>query len=143
MIGNGRVLRAGCLLWAGLMLWFAATAWGDMRDPNGVAVIVGTGTYRHERVPEAAYAHRDAAAFTRYVLDVLGYDPQNVIELTDAAQVDVVSPFGNERSHEGELWSWTRPAARMSWCTTPGTACRERMGGGTCRRATGTRTGRS
>ena len=69
------------LLVAGLLLWIAAATWGEVRDPNGVAVIVGNRTYEHERLPEAPYAHRDAAAFKRYVTDVLGYDP---LEFADA-----------------------------------------------------------
>ena len=110
MLGSGRNWRAGCLLSAGVMLWVATAAWGEMRDPDGVAVIVGNGTYEREGLPEAAYAHRDEASFKRYVIDVLGYDPQNVIELTDARLADLVSAFGNERSHEGELWSYLDPA---------------------------------
>ena len=110
MLGSGRAWRAGCLLSAGLVLWIATAAWGEVRDPNGVAVIVGNRAYEREGLPEAAYAHRDEASFKRYVIDVLGYDPQNVIELTDARLADLVSAFGNERSHEGELWSYLDPA---------------------------------
>ena len=90
-----------------------AAAWGEVRDPNRVAVIIGNRTYEHQRLPEARYAHRDAAAFKRYVLDVLGYDPLNVIELADATGADLVSAFGNEGSHEGELWSYLDPARRL------------------------------
>ena len=43
-------------------------------DRYAVAVIVGNRDYQHERVPDVAFAHRDAEAFRRYVLDLLG-DP--------------------------------------------------------------------
>ena len=41
-------------------------------DRYGVAVIVGNRDYQHERVPDVAFAHRDAVAFRRYVLGVRG-----------------------------------------------------------------------
>ena len=44
--------------------------------PHGVAVIIGNRTYRNERIPEVDYAHRDAEAFKRFVLEVLGFDPR-------------------------------------------------------------------
>ena len=88
-------------------------AWGvvqgahaEVRDPHGVAVIVGNRNYAHELVGNVKYAHRDAEAFRRYVLDVLGYRPENVIDLRDAGQAQMESAFGNERSHEGLLWRY-------------------------------------
>ena len=86
-----------------------AAAYGEVTNPNGVAVIIGNKSYEHERVPEVSYAHRDATAFKRYVTDVLGFDPLNVIELNDAGQADLETAFGNERSHEGLLWSFLDP----------------------------------
>ena len=86
-------------------------AWGIVQgahagDPHGVAVIVGNKNYAHELVGNVKYAHRDAEAFRRYVLDVLGYRPENVIDLRDAGQAEMESAFGNERSHEGYLWRY-------------------------------------
>ena len=78
-------------------------------DPNGVAVIIGNRHYQGA-VPEVTYAHRDAEAFKRYVLDALGYDPANVIDLRDATQAEMVATFGNEKSAEGNLWSYLDPA---------------------------------
>ena len=86
-----------------------AAASAEVRNPSGIAVIVGNKAYRHERVPEVSYAHRDAAAFRRYVVEVLGYDPENVIDLRDADQATLESVFGNNRSHEGKLWRYLDP----------------------------------
>ena len=67
-----------------------------------MAVIIGNRHYQGA-VPEVTYAHRDAEAFKRYVLDALGYDPVNVIDLRDATQAEMVATFGNEKSAEGNL----------------------------------------
>ena len=74
-----------------------------------MAVIIGNKGYESERVPEVAYAHRDADAFRRYVLDVLGFNPDNVIDLRDASQAEMETAFGNERSHEGKVWRYLHP----------------------------------
>ena len=71
-----------------------------------MAVIVGNRNYTDERVPEVSYAHRDADAFKRYVVDVLGFDEANVIDLRDATQAEMETAFGNERDHKGKLWSY-------------------------------------
>ena len=84
-------------------------AYGEIRNQYGVAVIVGNRNYEHERVPEVSYAHRDAEAFKEYVIEVLGYDLENVIELLDASQAELETAFGNERSHEGTLWRYLDP----------------------------------
>ena len=94
------------------MLWAAAplaALWAEARNPDGVAVIIGNKTYQHEVVPEVPFAHRDAAAFKRYVIEVLRFDSANIIELHDASQADMESAFGNERRHEGLLWSYLNP----------------------------------
>ena len=78
-------------------------------DRYGLAVIVGNGNYANERVPKVAYAHRDAEAFKRYVLDVLGFDPNRVFDLRDATQAELFTWFGNRDSHEGRLWRYLHP----------------------------------
>ena len=67
-----------------------------------MAVIIGNRHYQGA-VPEVTHAHRDADAFKRYVLDALGHDPVNVIDLRDATQAEMVATFGNEKSAEGNL----------------------------------------
>ena len=81
----------------------------EFANPHGVAVIIGNRSYENERVPEVAYAHRDADAFRRFVLDVLGFNPDNVIDLRDATQARMETVFGNERSHQGRMWRFLNP----------------------------------
>ena len=104
---NVDAVRAGLLA---LALAACGGAAAEVRDPNGVAVIIGNRDYGNERVPEVAFAHRDAEAFKRYVLDVLGYDPDNVIDLRDASQAEMMGTFGGPGTHEGStLWSYLDP----------------------------------
>ena len=85
-------------------------AYAQVSNPNGVAVIIGNKQYDHEDVPEVSYAHRDAEAFKRFVLEVLGYDEENVIDLRDASQSDLFTVFGNDRTSESTtLWSYLHP----------------------------------
>ena len=74
-----------------------------------MAVIIGNKAYLHERVPDVTYADRDAAAFKAYVIDVLGFDPENIIKLHDASQGDLTTVFGNEPNHEGIFWRYLDP----------------------------------
>ena len=93
-----RRLALDGLLWALLL----ALPWGadvgvvqaEVRNPDGVAVIVGNRNYSD--VGDVAYAHRDAEAFQRYVVDVLGFDERNVRLVTDADFGKMRSLFGTE-----------------------------------------------
>jgi TolA-binding protein len=60
-------------------------------------------------VPKVAYAHNDADAMRRFVIDVLGYRDGNIIDLRDATKAQLEATFGNERDHRGKLFDWVRP----------------------------------
>ncbi len=81
-----------------------ATAWAAPLNPDGVAVIIGNRSYAHGDVPEVSYAHRDADAIRRYVIDVLGFRERNVVVIEDASQAELEGAFGNERSIRGEIY---------------------------------------
>ena len=102
---------AGMALFAGLS-WLPVSASAQERDPHGVAVIVGNRNYSHDRATDVTYAHRDAAAFRRYVVEILGYDTDRIIYVRDATLGRLTEVFGNERSHRGELWSILDPKGR-------------------------------
>ncbi len=91
------------------LLVSVAPARAEYANPYGVAVIVGNRDYQNERVPAVAYAHRDAEAFRRYVVDVLGFDPNRVFDVRDATQAEMFTWFGNRDSHEGRLWRFLHP----------------------------------
>ncbi len=112
-----RSLRLGRVVVA-LVAILAAVPWGlhgvgavgaEAPDPNGVAVIIGNAEYRGKGVPDARYAHRDAAAFRHFVTEVLDYNPDNVMVLRDADRATLESMFGTERRSEGVLWHSLKP----------------------------------
>ena len=82
----------------------------EVANPTGVAVIIGNVGYQHRDVPAVDFAHRDAQAFRRYVVDVLGFDPANVIDLRDASRRELIDVFGSRSNPEGLLWSYLDPA---------------------------------
>ena len=95
------------------MLLLGSQAMSQERNPDGVAVIVGNRHYADDRVPEVMYAHRDADAFKRYVLDIHGFDEDNIIDLRDATQAKLMATFGNDRSYKGSmLWRYLDPEGR-------------------------------
>ena len=85
-----------------------ATAAGAAANPDGIAVIVGNRTYV-DRVPEVAYAHRDAEAMRRFVVGVLGYREGNVFVALDAGLGRMTALFGSAADHRGELFYAVRP----------------------------------
>jgi len=95
-----------CLAWmAGIGGSFAADA---PSHRYSVAVIIGNKTYQG-RIPEVAYAHRDADAMKAYLTQVLGYREGNIIDLRDATKAELEAAFGNAYSHEGKVWRFMRP----------------------------------
>ncbi len=81
----------------------------EARNPKGVALIIGNGDYEHRDVPDVKYAHRDAEAFKRYVLDVLGFDSNNVIDLRDATRREMNDALGTRRDARSDVWAHLHP----------------------------------
>ena len=87
----------------------SGAAVAEVRNPRGVAVIIGNVDYEHRDVPDVAYAERDAEGFRRYVVDVLGFDPENVIHVTDATRRRMYDVLGARSDPRSELWSYLDP----------------------------------
>ncbi len=76
---------------------------------DAVAVIIGNKDYA-EGIPDVSFAGNDADAMKHFVVEVLGYDSENIIDLRDATAAEMNDVFGNERGHKGKLWSYLDPA---------------------------------
>ena len=79
-------------------------------NPQGIAVIVGNRVYGGD-VPPVDFAHNDADAMRRFVVETLGYRDGNIIDLRDATKAQLERVFGNDRNHKGkgQLFDWIRP----------------------------------
>ena len=94
---NRRRRRMLAAMWAAV-LWVVAlsgNAGAEVRNPGGLAVIIGNSEYRSKDIPPVDYAGRDAEAFRRYVVDVLGYDPANVIHMKNATRREMLEVLGD------------------------------------------------
>jgi hypothetical protein len=77
-------------------------------NPDAVAVIIGNKNYL-DRLPPVDFAHNDAEAMKRFVVEILGVSEGNVIYMRDVTLAKMESVFGNARTHKGTLWRWVRP----------------------------------
>lgn len=84
----------------------SAMAKGSNRD--GVAILVGNRQYPG-RLPAVEFAHKDANAMKRFILDSLGFREDNIVDLRDVTQLEMMAVFGSEQTHQGKLWRWVRP----------------------------------
>lgn len=78
-------------------------------NDDAVAVVIGNKNYAGDRIPNVEFAHNDAEAFKRFLIDVMGYRDGNIIDLRDATQAQMTAAFGNRETHEGTLWQYLRP----------------------------------
>lgn len=109
---SGHALMVRLLLAAVITALFAVTTAPPVsaaaKNKYAIAVIIGNKNYSG-KTPSVDFAHNDAEAMKRYVLEVLGYREGNIIDLRDASKADLESTFGNISSHQGRLFDWVRP----------------------------------
>jgi len=77
-------------------------------NKDAVAVIIGNKTYSG-KIPEVSFAHNDADAMRKFVIEGLGYREGNIIDLRDATRAELDVVFGDDKTHEGKLFDWIRP----------------------------------
>jgi hypothetical protein len=108
------------LQWKGLALGLlallfvalqSAASFAETTNRRAVAVIMGNSNYAGS-IPKVDFALNDADAFKTFVVDVLGYDPDNIIDMRDATKAEMETAFGNSRSYEGKLWRYLDPKGR-------------------------------
>jgi len=77
------------------------------QNQHSVAVIIGNKNYKGQ-TPNAGFAHNDAQAMRKFVLEDLGYRTGNIIDLRDATRNEIEEIFGNEKTPEGKLFDWVK-----------------------------------
>ena len=107
-MSTGRVgVRLAVRIGAVAALYWGGLAWAEVTNPDGIAVIIGNQNYEHAESVE--FAHRDAEAFKGYVVDLLGFDPDRILDLRDAGLTQMIGALGSQRSHRGRVWRLLKP----------------------------------
>jgi hypothetical protein len=102
------MIRALKYLLAAMALLHTVSVIAAPSNDDAIAVIIGNKTYDGS-IPEVSFAHNDADAFRKFVIDGLGYRDGNIIDLRDATFNQMVTVFGNDKTHEGKLFDYIRP----------------------------------
>ena len=92
---------------AGLLAGFVLASAASAENRYGVAVIIGNKAYKG-RTPAVEFAHNDADAMKRFVVERLGYRSGNIIDLRDASKAEIETVFGWKENHKGRLFNWVR-----------------------------------
>jgi len=103
-----RSLRTAAVVLVAMVLCAITAPTLAAENPDGVAVIIGNKNYQGG-LPGVDFAHNDAEAFRDFVVDVLGYDPENIIDLRDATQAQLIATLGNRDTHKGALYRYLNP----------------------------------
>jgi Caspase domain len=75
---------------------------------NAVAVIIGNKNYRN-RISQVDFAHNDAEAMKRFLIEILGIVEGNIIDLRDVTLAEMEAVLGNDRTQKAKLWRYVRP----------------------------------
>ncbi len=78
----------------------------DSKD--AVAVIFGAQQYRGD-IPMVSVALRDAYTMKKFVIETMGFRPENVISIENPTLSDFYSVFGTDRSYKGRLFNYVKP----------------------------------
>ncbi len=81
---------------------------GTTSRPDAIAVVIGNRNYRSSVLPPVTYAINDASTVRQYLIDALGFNEKNIVEIDDASAIDLVKYFGNESDHRGILYNLVR-----------------------------------
>ncbi|MEQ8550722.1 MAG: caspase family protein [Cyclobacteriaceae bacterium] len=73
------------------------------KNPNAFAVVIGNAQYTN--TSNVDYAVHDARAMKEYLINTMGFYPENVFLEENATQTDFRKWFGNESSHKGRLYN--------------------------------------
>jgi uncharacterized protein YgiM (DUF1202 family) len=78
------------------------------KHKDSIAVIIGNKKYSGD-VPPVDFAHNDADAIRKFVVERLGFRDGNIIDLRDATRNQIANVFGDNKNPEGQLFDWVKP----------------------------------
>ena len=101
------ILLLSLALIGGVLLYGHTASAATTQNKDAVAVIIGNKDYVGS-VPDVDFAHNDAEAMKRFVVEVLGFREDNIIDLRDATLGQLVAVFGTADNAEGQLHDWVK-----------------------------------
>ncbi len=81
------------------------------KRPNDIAVIIGNANYQKmgKDIPNVNPAYADAEGVKKYFMQAKGVKEGNIIYLKDATAAQLLTVFGNQNTHKGQLYNWVKP----------------------------------
>ena len=81
------------------------------KRPDDIAVIIGNANYEKmgKDIPNVNPAYADAEGIKQYFMQAKGVKEGNVIYLKDATAAQLLTVFGNQNTHKGQLYNWVKP----------------------------------
>ena len=78
---------------------------------DDIAVIIGNANYKKQGkdIPNVNPAYADAEGIKQYFMKAKGIKEGNIIYLKDATNAQLLSVFGNDKSHKGKLFNYIKP----------------------------------
>ena len=99
-----------------------------------LAVIISNGDYRRHAkdIPDVLPAYADGEAMKHFLMSAAGIKAGDIIHLKDATNAQMSSVFGNERSHKGQLFNWTRQGISNVYIYFRGSCMKDKFNKSVC-----------
>lgn len=78
----------------------------EMSNPDAVAVVIGNANYKY--ASNVDYAINDAQLVKTYLVNVLGYNPGNVLFCKNASKAEFEGIFGTKENFKGKLYNYIK-----------------------------------
>ena len=78
-------------------------------QPDAIAIVIGNKDYTNRDVVPVDFAARDATIMAEYLKTSMGFQPGNVVLVTNAGKGKLESLFGTESNPKGRLYSMVKP----------------------------------
>lgn len=103
-----RLIAVGVALLIGAFSMRTANAADLCRhNRHSVAVVIGNKDYQRS-IPEVPFAHNDAEAIKKFLVERLCYRKGNIIHVKNATFGNLINIFGDRTNPEGTIWNWVR-----------------------------------
>jgi WD40 repeat protein/copper chaperone CopZ len=78
-----------------------------LQNPDAVAVVIGNAQY--QKTQSVDFAVRDARSVRNYLIEVMGYKPNNILYYENATLTDLKLVFGTKENPKGKLFNLIKP----------------------------------